>query len=163
MGGNSARRGAPAAIMDAIQMSGRSANADDLFPILIYVILQANPVRLLSTMLYIRFFFDVRACLAPLPSVGIPAAAHTAVEPHVRAHLTADPSSDGRAVVLVVAVYQCGGVYQDDARRPERAGTQPLMRRPTLGARANPSARATTGARSGRVAAAVSGMRARVE
>ncbi len=45
------------AIMDMLHMKGRgSAGADDFFPVLVYVILCANPVHLLSNIQFVEFF-----------------------------------------------------------------------------------------------------------
>ncbi|KJE90388.1 hypothetical protein CAOG_01708, partial [Capsaspora owczarzaki ATCC 30864] len=48
-------------IIDLIQMSGKPAGADDFFPVLVYVIIQVNPPSMLSTMQYIRYFYESRA------------------------------------------------------------------------------------------------------
>eukprot|EP00050_Salpingoeca_kvevrii_P017302 m.63829 g.63829 ORF g.63829 m.63829 type:complete len:893 (+) comp7484_c0_seq1:1995-4673(+) len=43
-------------IMDLVQIAGQSASADDFFPILVFVILQANPPNLLSTIQFVKYF-----------------------------------------------------------------------------------------------------------
>ncbi len=42
--------------MNLLQLTGKSAGADDVFPILVYVILCANPPNLHSTIQYVRYF-----------------------------------------------------------------------------------------------------------
>eukprot|EP00051_Salpingoeca_urceolata_P012568 m.155433 g.155433 ORF g.155433 m.155433 type:complete len:1144 (+) comp17530_c0_seq1:324-3755(+) len=47
-----------AVVMELLQLGGQSAGADDLFPVLVYVVLKANPRHILSTIEYITFFGD---------------------------------------------------------------------------------------------------------
>mgnify|MGYP002389961457 CR=1 FL=1 len=44
-----------------LALNGVQAGADDFFPILVYVIIQANPPHLLSTVQYIQYFYESRA------------------------------------------------------------------------------------------------------
>eukprot|EP00039_Didymoeca_costata_P011494 m.161865 g.161865 ORF g.161865 m.161865 type:complete len:870 (-) comp15192_c0_seq20:1020-3629(-) len=43
-------------LMELLQLGGRSAGADDFFPLLVFVILKANPPDLLATIQFINFF-----------------------------------------------------------------------------------------------------------
>lgn len=43
-------------LMDNLQLGGRSAGADDFFPLLVYVILKANPPNLQATIQFLNFF-----------------------------------------------------------------------------------------------------------
>eukprot|EP00053_Salpingoeca_punica_P015503 m.143164 g.143164 ORF g.143164 m.143164 type:complete len:929 (+) comp16734_c0_seq2:49-2835(+) len=47
-------------VMDLLQWTGKSAGADDFFPVLVYVILKANPPNLLSTLQYVNFFGEAQ-------------------------------------------------------------------------------------------------------
>ncbi len=42
--------------MNLLQLTGKTAGADDFFPVLVYVILCANPPNLHSTIQYVRYF-----------------------------------------------------------------------------------------------------------
>lgn len=44
-----------------ITLNNQQVGADDMFPILVYVIIKANPPNLLSTIQYIRSFYESRA------------------------------------------------------------------------------------------------------
>jgi len=46
---------------DLITLNGAQAGADEFFPVLVFVILQANPPNLLSTVQYIKYFYEARA------------------------------------------------------------------------------------------------------
>ena len=46
---------------DLITLNGAQAGADEFFPVLVYVVLQANPPNLLSTVQYIKYFYEPRA------------------------------------------------------------------------------------------------------
>ena len=46
---------------DLITLNGAQAGADEFFPVLVYVTLQANPPSLLSTVQYIKYFYEPRA------------------------------------------------------------------------------------------------------
>jgi hypothetical protein len=46
---------------DLITLNGAHAGADEFFPVLVYVVVQANPPGLLSTVQYIRYFYEPRA------------------------------------------------------------------------------------------------------
>ena len=43
-------------LMDNLQLGGRSAGADDFFPLLVFVILKANPPNLQATIQFLNFF-----------------------------------------------------------------------------------------------------------
>jgi hypothetical protein len=43
-------------LMEVLQLSGKSAGADDFFPLLVFVILKANPPNLMATIQYVNFF-----------------------------------------------------------------------------------------------------------
>lgn len=43
-------------LMELLQLGGKSAGADDFFPLLVFVILKANPPNLLATIQFINFF-----------------------------------------------------------------------------------------------------------
>ena len=47
--------------LDLITLNGTQAGADEFFPVLVFVILQANPPNLLSTVQYIKYFYEARA------------------------------------------------------------------------------------------------------
>jgi len=46
---------------DLISFNGKEVGADDFFPVLVFVIIQANPRCLLSTLQYIRYFYESKA------------------------------------------------------------------------------------------------------
>ena len=51
----------PSLLKDLISFNGKEVGADDFFPVLVFVILQANPRCLLSTVQYIKYFYESKA------------------------------------------------------------------------------------------------------
>lgn len=47
--------------IDLITINGKEVGADDFFPVLVFVILQSNPRCLLTTVQYIRYFYESKA------------------------------------------------------------------------------------------------------
>ena len=77
--------------MELLQLNGKSAGADDFFPLLVFVILKANPANLLATI-------QVRIDLAPSTSSEPPSLGRIRLLFRVRARVPL--RSSARSILL---------------------------------------------------------------